>query len=199
MINEQRMNWTIFINPFRAIPDKLLMLLGIISFIIGCYLSYHHQVIYDGIFDVHKHPDILFSQAFTANIVNIVIFSILFFAFGRTINPKIRMIDVLNTALIARIPIYLSVPLIDIPVIKRITENIMSQIDTISQLKLDTADLIALIIFSSVTLLLLVYSITLMVSGFRTASNMKKLQQYVVFAVLIIIAEVLAKWIVSMI
>ena len=75
----------------------------------------------------------------------------------------------------------------------------MSQLDTISQLKLDTADLIALIIFSSVTLLLLVYSITLMVTGFRTASNMKKLQQYVVFAVLIIIAEVIAKWIVSMI
>ncbi len=193
------MNWNIVINPFKTIADKILLLLGIVSFIIGCYLSYRFEMIYDGIFDAHEFPDILFSQAFTANTINVIVICLIFFAFGKIINPKTRMIDIMNTAFISRIPIYITVPLAEIPLVKSVMLKILDNMKDIQHLNLPTFDVLVLLIFSSVVILLLAYSITLMVNGFRTATNVKKLQHYLIFSVLIIAAEVLSKWIISLI
>lgn len=193
------MNWTVLINPFRIIPDKLLLLLGMISFIVGCYISHAYRMIYDGIWDAHEARELLFSQAFTANTVDVIVVAILLIVFGRIINPKTRMIDILNTALISRIPIYLTVPLAGIPMVKSVLQTIMDHLKVIEHLKFQTFEVMVLTVFSSAVLLLLGYSIALMVNGFRHATHVKKVQHYLVFAALIIIAELLSKWIVSMI
>ncbi len=192
------MNWNIFINPFKFIPEKILLLLGIITFISGCYVSFHYEMIFDGIFDAHPYPKILFSEAFTANTVNVVIVCLLLFILGKISNPKTRMIDILNIAFISRIPIYLTVPLSEIPVFKNIINQLLEQVKTTQAPKLETFDIMIVLVFSSILILLFVYSIVLLVKGFRTAANCKKTQQFILLALFIFIAELLSKWIISL-
>lgn len=192
------MNWKLLFNPFEKIPEKLLLLLGIISFIIGCYFSYQFEMIFDGIFDAHEFSGILFSQAFTANAVNVITVCVFLFILGKIINPKTRMIDILNTAFISRIPIYLTAPLAAVPVVKQITEKIVASLKDIENMKLGTLDMMVLLSFSGIAMLLLVYSIVLLANGFRTATNAKKWQHYVIFGLVLLLAEIVSKGLISL-
>ena len=184
-------------NPFETIPDKLLMLVGIISLGIGTVISYYSQVIFDGIFDAHEFPGITFIQAFAACVVNIVVVCILLFALGKIINPKTRMIDILNTSFLSRIPIYIISIIIGLPLMKKIGTKITENLGDLPNLKFETSELIFLLAFSFFSLFMLVYSVIILVNGFRTATNAKKWQQYFGFAIVIIIAEIASKFIIS--
>ena len=63
------MNWTVIFNPFAKLNDKLLMIMGIVSFLIGCFVSFKFQLIYDGIIDSHSYPNISYTDAFVSNAI----------------------------------------------------------------------------------------------------------------------------------
>ncbi len=54
-------------------------------------------------------------------------------------------------------------------------------------------ELISIMAVSSILMIFLIYAIVLLVNGFRTATNLKKWQYYIYFAIALIIAEVLSK------
>ncbi|MGC4128476.1 MAG: YIP1 family protein [Bergeyella sp.] len=193
------MNWKLLFNPFEKIPEKTLIIIGIVTLIIGSLLSFQFKVIFDGIFDIHEYPPILFSQAFTANAVNIIVLSFILFVLGKIFNPKTRMIDIMNTAFISRIPLYFLAPMTALPPVREATNNIMANIQDIQNMQIPTSDLVTLFAFSSVTLLFLVYSIVLIVTGFKTATNIKKWQQYAGFAAALLVAEIISKLLISII
>ena len=51
---------------------------------------------------------------------------------------------------------------------------------------------------SIATILLLVYAIVLLTNGFKTATNLKKWQNYIWFAVALIIGEIVSKMFINL-
>ena len=183
-------------NPFAVKVDKLLMIIGIVTFFIGSYISWRFQMIYDGILDVHSAPLISYIEAFTSNAVNVIILCMSLLIAGKIINPKTRMIDVLNTAFLSRIPIYAVAALSSLPVIKEFEHKILNNLSDVQNLQLSTNDIMVSLVFGLVSMVLLVYAIVLIVNGFKTACNAKKWQHYAGLAVALIIAEIISKQII---
>lgn len=186
-----------FFNPFAVIPDKLLLLIGIVTVGMGSALSYFNQVVFDGIFDVHLAPGISFTEAFSSVVVNIVVLAVFLFILGKIINPKTRMIDIMNVAFISRVPVYLVSFLIVLPTMKKISAELMENLNSIQHLTNDTSNVIFLLFFSFASLLLLLYSLIFLVFGFKTATNAKTWQHFLAFSIVILLAEIVTKLIIA--
>ena len=190
------MNWNLIFNPFAKKADKFLILVGIFTFFIGCYISWRFEMVYDGIFDVHYVPLISYINAFLGNTINVITLCIFVFGLAKIINPKTRMIDILNAAFLSRIPIYLITIFSNLPVVLNFTKKIEENISNLQDLQLTTGDIVTALVFSVFSLLMLAYSIVLIVNGFKTASNAKKWQHFVGLAVVILIVEIISKMLV---
>lgn len=183
-------------NPFESVSDKILLFIGVITFGIGTALSWKLQMIFDGIFDIHIFKGITFNEAFAANAIDVIVLCLFLFAAGKLVNPKTRMIDILNASFISRIPVYLTTFLIVFMPIEEISDKIMTSISNKNGLQLPASEIIILLIFSCLSLFLLVYGIALLVNGFRVAANAKKSQHYIIFAIALILAEIISKLII---
>ena len=172
--------------------ERNLLIIGVLSVLAGSLVGKYFSVTYDGIFDAHSSPN-TFINSLKENAINILTVFVLLVILGKVIYPKTRFIDIINISLIYRIPIYISSPLISLPLFDKISEQVLNNKDHLENLKFDTMDLISIMVVSSILMIFLIYAIVLLVNGFRTATNLKKWQYYIYFAVVLIIAEVLSK------
>ena len=106
---------------------------------------------------------------------------------------KIRSADILNAVLIFRIPYYISSILFGIPAVKHFNENIVEQLKDIEHLHLETYDLLVAMIFGMSILLFMGWALTLLVMGFRTATNAKTATHYILLFIALILAEIASK------
>ena len=190
------MNWKYVFNPFLKFSEKSLLIVGIISILIGSFIGNYFSVTFDGIIDAHSAPT-SFITSLKENLINVVLVFLVLSILGKIINSKTRLIDILNIAMIYRIPLYVSGLLINIPILKSVGEKVTANIDNPQNIKFESAELVALLAISSVLLLLIVYAIVLLTSGFKTAINLKKWQHYIFFAMALIVAEVFSKIIIN--
>ena len=186
------MNWTIIFNPFSKFSDRTLLIVGILSVVFGSFIGYFFSITFDGILDAHSLKTD-FTESLKENSINIIIVFILLLILGKIINKKTRAIDIFNISIIYRIPIYLSSPLINLPVFEEINQKVLGNKGHLDQIKFDTADLILVLATTSVLMIFLIYAIVLLVNGFRTATNLKKWQPYIYFTLILILAETLSK------
>src|SRR5690606_32363125 len=98
---------SLLLNPFAIISDKKQSLIGFISLIIGIMLIYNFQIQID-IFGIHLSENQSFKNATLRQLFIITVLTITLFIIGKIINKKTRLIDILNTVLLAFIPLYLS-------------------------------------------------------------------------------------------
>ena len=190
------MNWKIIFNPFSKFSEIQLLIFGVLITFLGSFIGSHFGVIFDGVFDVHVY-EISIIKGILVNLINVFSVFILFLILGKIINSKTRIIDILNVSLISRLPIYLVGIFANNSKMNSITEDLMKGINEPEKLNLPTTDLIFIMIFSSAMMIFLIYSIVLMVFGFKTATNIKKWQHYVFFAIAIVAAEIISKILIS--
>ena len=102
------------------------------------------------------------------------------------------MVDVLSTILLARLPFYL-LPLINIGnKISNTREKIRTTTNP-HDVSFAPSEVIYLIILSILTIVFLVWHIALLYNGFKVATNLKTVSQIILFAVAILIAEIISK------
>ncbi len=192
----------ILLNPFFKFQEKTLLIIGITATIVGSIIGFVQESRYDGIFDIHFSSEkVQWFHPFLDNIVNIVVLSILLFVFGKKINSKTRFIDLLNTVLIARIPIYLNAIIIMNEYMNRISQNILENISenpVNPMANTSFTDLILLLVSSVFAIITLIWSIALTYNGFKTASNSKGAKNILWFILMLIIAEILSKIIINL-
>jgi hypothetical protein len=193
------MNWQIILNPFIKFSEKQLLIVGISSTIAGSIIAFMIGVTFDGLLDVHLNPEITFLDSLLENCILITLITLLLFGFGKIINAKTRFIDILNSSLLFRIPFYFSALLTSIPFVKKIEEEVLKNINSLDKINLQTTDLIGILVVSILSIVLLIYAITLLFQGFKTATNAKKVVHYIVFGILILLGEVLSKILLSLI
>ncbi len=194
------MNWKVLFNPFEKYSEKTLLIFGISATLLGSFLGYLMNARFDGIVDMHLVREVQFQTILIDNIINTLVLFILFFAFGKIINPKTRAIDMLNVSMICRIPMYL-VALGNIGgYLERATQSMLNGIDldnlqNIPQFEM--LDLFVILIFSVVSIGFLVWMIVLLWKGFKTATNTKRTRDIIIFIMLFILAEVLSKYLIG--
>lgn len=187
------------LNPLTVFSEKQLLIFGVISAIAGSSIASAIGVTYDGLLDVHLRAEMTFQDSLKENSIIIALITILLFAFGKMINSKTRFIDILNSSFMFRIPFYVSALLTSFPSVKNVEEEVMKNINSLDKINLQPLDLIGIFIISTLLIVLLIYAITLLFHGFKTATNAKKTIHYVVFGIIILIAEIISKLILPLI
>ena len=145
--------------------------------------------------DVHSYEN-TFSHVVLENVINGMVMTIFLFALGKIINNKTRFIDALNTAFIARVPIYLVALLTNFSVFDRVEKEIERNTGNLEILTFQPVDLALITILSFLMLLLLAYTIILLVNGFKIASYPKKWFHYLLLGIVILVVESLTKYLI---
>lgn len=174
-----------------------MMMIGIIITVIGAFISYFNKTIFDGILDAHTYMFITYSQAITANIINIIVPCLLLFILGKSINPKTQMIDILNASFYYRIPVYIIAVMMNFSSIKDLQFKIENNLNDLTHLNFSTTEIITLSVFGSLSLGMLAYAVILLLNGFRHASQATKWPHYFGFVLVLIISEFLSKLIIG--
>lgn len=194
------MNWKVLFNPFEKYSEKTLLIFGISATLLGSLVGYLMNARFDGIIDMHLVQGARFQNILLDNLINTLVLFILFFAFGKIINPKTRAIDMLNVSMICRIPMYL-VALGNIGgYLERATQNIMEGVDLDNLQNMpefELLDLLVILIFSILSIGFLIWMIVLFWKGFKTATNTKRTRDIIIFIMLFILAEVLSKYLIG--
>lgn len=190
------MNWKTIFNPFSKFTETQLLVFGIAITVIGSFFGFFFQVSYDGVLDVHS-KNVTFFESLKENAVNVFSIFVVLLVLGKIINQRTRIIDILNTSLVSRLAIYLIAIFANNPVMERITNQVLESKDHLENFQLNPTDLIITMGISILMMVFLTYFIVLLVNGFRTATNIKKWQHFVFFAIAIIVAEIISKILIS--
>lgn len=185
----------ILTQPFERFQERQLLLLGFSALIIASLLGYLTSTRFDGIIDVHiSSSPVKLEQPFIDNLVNTAVLTLILSILARFINPKTRLIDVLNTALIARIPLY-AITLFGFGGLMQETSDHMIQNITnpTEMMKLPALNLILLGFSSIYSIAALVFFGILLYRGFKTATNLKKGLHKFLILVAVIAAEFISK------
>jgi len=173
-------------NPFEISSDKNLTITGIILFITGIILAYFFQIQLQ-ILRVNPLVKLTITYIIIGHLIILSALTILYFILGKIINRKIRLLDILNTVLISITPLYL----IFFQNINGYLYNEVYQIEEAIKsggiLNIKTS--FFSVIISIIGILITIYFIYLLFVGFKTATNAKKIWQYVLFFTLLLIAD----------
>lgn len=193
---------TVFLNPFEKYNENKLLIFGILITLIGSYLGYLFQGRFDGVIDLHFVPSTTILVPFIDNLINITTLFLILFILGKYINNKTRLIDILTPVLVARLPFYLLTFSNYEHYISDVSQRLLASIDMQkipSNLNLETTDLIITIIFAGISILLLVWFVILLYNGFKVATNSRGIKNNLLFAGVIILAEIISKIIFTLI
>jgi hypothetical protein len=179
---------TVF-NPFEKYSEIRLFVFGLVLTVAGSWAAYYFNGRFDGAIDYHFRPDVKITEPLLDNAINTLSLFLFLFLLAKIINSKTRIIDILNTVLIARIPFYL-LPFFNAG------GTLAKAIDTLdvnnpSAIQASPAlTLVLLMGFAAIGFL--VWFVILLYNGFKIASNSKKNIHKVYFAIAILAAELLA-------
>ena len=185
------------INPFEIFNDKKILLCGIVLNLVGVLLCFQFNMKFIGFLKLDFVSNISLLQVLLQIVIIIFSLTLLLFITGKIVNPKTRVIDILNSSLLAIIPFYLLTFF-----------NISNFIfDGLAQLKslivsqnlenINIYDLPVIVIFSIFTIIILIWSVIILYQGFKTATNCKEVKHNVYFGLAFVLADVLSRFLIS--
>jgi len=184
------------LNPFERYSERTLLMVGVISIIVGSLIAFAFNGRYDGVVDLHFSKDVSLAQPFIDNAINVVCLLLPLLLLGKFINSKTRVIDILTAILIARIPYYVLPVFNANDLMQFITDELTRSIGQESQAAIPqfgSTDSIIVLLFAVASILALIWMVIMLFNGFKTATNLKTIGHKVLFALAIIVAEVLSK------
>lgn len=182
-----------FYNPFEKYSTEKLVPFGILFTIIGVFLAYNFNAIFDGVLDLHFSNSSNIYQILTFIIVDIAILANVLVIFGKYINPKTRMIDIYATVLIAKIPAYLFTIMNTNSFSYNLGIKLKQFIATRNFQIITTIDIGFIILQTVASMFMLFWTISLLYNGFKTATNTKETKDKLLFVAAIILAEIISK------
>lgn len=192
----------ILFKPFEKYSEYKLLLVGILFSIMGLFIGDYFDASFDGVLDVHFGGFISLKYSTIYFFINMVSAMLTLFIASKLINKKTRIVDVLVTVLVARIPLYI-LPFFNIgnrlSYIGELLKSNMTRIGKNSlYLDISTNDMILFIATSIVSLVMVIWYVALLFNGYRTASNAKGTKSIVFFILAILIAEIGSKLLIGL-
>ncbi|PUB28554.1 hypothetical protein C8J95_107129 [Elizabethkingia sp. YR214] len=172
------MNWKTLFNPFEKYSDYKLLLFGILFSLLTPFVSYYTQNRMTSFMRFDRPEEALtLKSSFLYCSVSIASIILILYLIAIVFNRRSRFMDITNTILVSNainIPILLLTHLIDVNKAfssEGINENFYQYI----------INLLFIIITTAIVISLVIYSIVLFFNGFKTATNIKKLPQIILF------------------
>ncbi|EKT4500476.1 YIP1 family protein [Flavobacterium psychrophilum] len=183
----------LFLNPFKKYSDTILLLFGITFTVLGSLLAYNFNAKFDGLIDLHFDSQVNFFESATYQFLAILILTASLYWVGKYINKKTRLVDVLITVLISRIPLYFCT-LFNINNKSYSIGNKILELAVSKKINTLNTNDIGFILFQSIILIIaLIWFISLLYNGFKIATNSKETKHTLLFILAIIIAEITSK------
>lgn len=186
-------------NPFKVVQEKQLFLFGTIALILASFLqlfTYSRSISILKIASVSEVPQ--WWEVSLDAIITTLCMAIPLFVLGKIINKKTRFIDILNTVLIARIPLIIAI-------ISDLNGYLTSKINAVIQninnpeaISQQMNDLIPITIISISSLLALVAFGYYIYQGFKTATHLKKALHIIIFVILVLLSDLLTRLITTL-
>ncbi len=185
------MNFKLFFNPFERFSEAGLAVSGLSVILFSILLFWISGQTNDGIYHVSYQSGIPLVQAVIEALLYTLLPSFLLIVIGKIVNPKTRLVDILTATIFHRIPMTIGMLLMQLPFLKNVTNAIIKAVQTNTLQQLSLTTLWVSTIVSLVMLALFIYSIILLVNGFKTASHAKRPWHYILFALAIICSELI--------
>lgn len=179
------------LNPIEFFNDKKLLIVNFIIFIVGTAIAAYMRGWFDHTFHLSFRSDINFYKTFIESAVCVLLLSIFIFIAGKIINKKTRFIDSLNLTFYIRIPFYLFA-LTNYDGKYSIMNSQIAEGNITVKLPSTSLDFIILIITSLLSIVILILQFITIYKGFKTLSNAKKVTDYLILAVLLILSMVIS-------
>lgn len=173
-------------NLFVRFSERKLFITGMVFMLIGAWLLSFTNCSFDGVLHMTVLPK-SFLNTLLETLAIVLLLSLFLFLAGKIFNNKTRLVDIFNTAMLSRIPLFFMT-------FQNLNGSLSKQVEVIASGKIPEID-ISMIVFSFIGLLLLIISIIILVQGFKVATNAKKPLHYVLFAVAIIVADVVSRFV----
>lgn len=186
------MTWKTIFNPFEKYDEKNLLTTGILFFILNIFGCYYAGNVNDSIFHLsHLEDNQTIWDVARINSLSFLLAIIVLFILAKLLNNRTRIIDISNTVLISAIPLIIIMPISGISFMKNATESITKSVGNSNQI--ETINLIVVTAFALATLPFMIYCFVLYYNGFKTATNIKKWQHIVLFAVVSLILTIVSQ------
>ncbi len=175
---------TYVFNPLKIATDRhqltVSTLILAVSVLAGMAAGFIDDGIYHATFwaTAGKLPIIL------TNITVVLLPSLLLYIISRLFNPKTRLVDIWNTVLFARLPLVIANTIFFLAVDQESVNKVIQNPGSFN------GDMLTITVAGLAGLPFLILSIIILVNGFKTATNAKKLIHYGVLAVAIIVCEI---------
>ena len=184
---------TLLFKPFEKYSENKLLIVGTLATLAGIYLATTFNIRFDGVLDVHTVEKVSYLQALLDSLIDIISLVLLLFLAAKYSNPKTRFIDIITTALIARIPLYFLSFGNWNNMLYKAGETILQRLTPEAISEIPSATFWLLAVFSIGSIIVLIWYISLLFNGFKTASNAKGKKAVYIFIGALIIAEIISK------
>ncbi|SHI95316.1 hypothetical protein SAMN04488096_10662 [Mesonia phycicola] len=184
----------IFFQPFENYSETKLISIGLAGTLLGSLIAFAFHARFDGVLDLHFVNELHFYAPFTDNFINIIFLTIFLFIAAILTYKKTRIIDILATCILARLPYYL----LSFGNINNYLLDITQQLVNITlkntqAISIGVIDVLYIVIFALFSIVLLVYYFYLLFKGYKIATNAKGAKPIVFFIIAILLAEVSSK------
>lgn len=178
------------LNPLSIFSDKTQNILGCFILIFNTIVCYYVGVDQDGIFHSSFSKQSIWFICITTLLVNLLP-TLIIFLISKIINKHTRIVDVWHLVLFARFPLLVYSSIFYLIV----GPELISQLGTENfQDKIKTDDVIRLSFSGLLGLVFLVYSIIILIKGFKTTVNAKKVLPYIGLVVAVILSEIIYRY-----
>ena len=170
------MKTKLLINPFERIAGWQALGIGVFIMALTAVLGKVNDVAFDGALDVHavQHG---FAAAFAMQAVNLTVLFLTMWLAGVCFSKsKIRIVDVAGTMALARVPMFLLVIICFLPIVP-----------------VDVLSIPRMAVFGLVTIITIIWTITLMYNAYTTSCHIKGSRGVVSFIGALLVAEVISK------
>lgn len=168
------MNWQTVFNPFSKFSEKQLFIFGFLFLILDVLVCFYTSTRMDSIFHFSPQENLTLSGAFVFVSISTASAILFLFLVALLINKKTRFIDIVNTVLLSQAPNFLVLLSIKYSGLETIANNLKTTDGSPPSLDLNSIAIIPFVVGICLLLVLIVYGITLIYNGFKTATNLKK-------------------------
>lgn len=184
-------------RPFRYIAGTQALFIGLGAILATAAVGHFSGMHNDGVIDAHMGQGNFLLIA-AEGLINWLVLSLFLLAAGKLASRShFRILDLLGTQAMARWPMFLVAFtgfLFPIDAMNDWVGEVLTRPDEIPEFA--TKDLAMFIVAGLVSLLALIWMVTLMWQGFKISTNVKGPVGVIGFVVALIAAEVLAKWLI---
>ena len=187
----------ILFKPFERYSEKTLLIFGVLVTCFGLFISSIFDVRFDGAIDVHFKGDVSMKQALLDVFFSIMSLVLFLFIAGKMVNRKTRMVDIVSTVIVAKSIIY-TLSFLNIngavnAVMNDFAFNQMPKVNaTVENIHISSLGYVLIVISLLMIMLMVVWTISLLYNGYKTASNAKESKSVVLFIVALILSEVVS-------